>query len=426
MGTDASITLDSHLERCKTLDAQLVDGAKSIKILSSLEWPPELYGKFITSWIAGSPELPDVRHSGKDYKKSVEKLTAVINACDREHPVGAYIASTAESYIVAASMLEGMGTAAFTELSVQLYGAPSQVIGPSGVTVLEAADHFLRTTSDFAATTKIESAAYCVLPDAVAEEIRKAVVPFFKNHPVEIVIDSTLASKAAAGARKVRIRGGTCFAPMDIPQLIHHEALVHTLTMLNGREQPFLKSLGLGAPRTTRIQEGLALFAELITGSIDLGRLRRIALRVKAVDLAMQGADFIQVFRFFLDQGQNELESFHSAMRVFRGGDVRGRLVFTKDVVYLEGLVFLETFLKKAIQSGKSGYIRSLFSGRLTLGDVITLEPYFSSGFISKPLYEPEWSKNIACLSAFLLYASFTQRIDLERIKLEDFSNRDL
>src|SRR5690606_25614190 len=146
-------------------------------------------------------------------------------------------------------------------------------------------------------------------------------------------------SKAAAGARKIRIRGGTCFSWMDIPQLVNHEAFVHTLTMLNGREQPHLKSMGLGAPRTTRVQEGLAIFAELITGAIDLSRLRRIALRVKAVHMAMEGADFIQVFSFFLDAGQNELESYYSAMRIFRGGDVRGRLVFTKDVVYLVGLV---------------------------------------------------------------------------------------
>ena len=38
---------------------------------------------------------------------------------------------------------------------------------------------------------------------------------------------------------------------------------------------------GLGAPRTTRTQEGLATFAEIITGAIDISRLRRIALRVR-------------------------------------------------------------------------------------------------------------------------------------------------
>ena len=52
---------------------------------------------------------------------------------------------------------------------------------------------------------------------------------------------------------------------------------------------------------------------------------------------------------FFLEQGQSELESAHSAARVFRGGDVRGRIAFTKDVVYLCGMVAVHTFLHKAI-----------------------------------------------------------------------------
>jgi hypothetical protein len=91
---------------------------------------------------------------------------------------------------------------------------------------------------------------------------------------------------------------------------------VHSLTALNGREQPNLKSLALNSPRNTATQEGLATFAELMSGSIDIERMKRISLRIVAIHKAMHGADFIDVFRFFLDAGQSDTDSFTSANSV--------------------------------------------------------------------------------------------------------------
>ena len=107
-------------------------------------------------------------------------------------------------------------------------------------------------------------------------------------------------------------------------QLLEHEALVHSATKRNGRAQPLLTSLGLSAPRTTATQEGLATLAELITDTMDLVRLRRIALRIKGLDAGLSGADFLQVFDIFRQGGQPDAEAFRSAARIFRGGDVRG------------------------------------------------------------------------------------------------------
>ena len=55
--------------------------------------------------------------------------------------------------------------------------------------------------------------------------------------------------------------------------------------------------------------------------------------------MALRGADFIEVFRFFLDAGQTETDSFASAQRVFRGAPLGGGAAFTKDTVYLHGLL---------------------------------------------------------------------------------------
>ena len=58
-------------------------------------------------------------------------------------------------------------------------------------------------------------------------------------------------AKAAAGATRIRLRSATNFSSYDRQQLVEHEAFVHSLTALNGREQPHLKSLARSSPRTT-------------------------------------------------------------------------------------------------------------------------------------------------------------------------------
>src|SRR3989441_8298247 len=285
-------------------------------------------------------------------------------------------------------MLESLGTEAFTELSVRLYGRPEGGFGVPGLTNLDAAEQFIRSSEELLASCLRTEEDFCILPQTVADTLRLKVAPFFKDHPFEVVVDKALASRAAAGARRLRVRGSPCFHPADIPQLLQHEAYVHSATMRIGREQPSLTSLGLGAPRTTATQEGLATFAELITTAMDLSRMRRIGLRIQAIHRALGGADFIEVFRFFLDAGQGLQDSFQSARRVFRGGDVRGRIVFTRDAIYVQGVVFTHTFLRQAIQARQGDYPTRLVAGPLAWGGVIAVEPFFQSGVFGQPAHQ--------------------------------------
>lgn len=414
-------SLDPALTRLLDLDARLVAAAKDIRVLTHMGWPLEVGERFVEQWLAGTPELPRVEHKPVDYRDEIQALEAIRNEAEGDEPLADYIRRTAESYILAATMMQSRGTPAFTELSGRLYAMPHDHIGWGDLTNLTAAKHFLEATTDFGDCCFLGKSEYTLSTEQVAEALRTHCDAFFTNHPVEIVIDPALPSKAKAGGKRITLRGNSGFSEMDVGQLLHHEAYVHTATMLNGRQQPYVTSLGLGSPRTTGAQEGLATFAELITCTIDLARLRRIAQRIQAVQMALDGGDFIDAFRYFLDSGQNEQESYHSAMRVFRGGDPRGTIAFTKDVLYLEGLIFVHTFLRKAIQEGKANYCHRLFAGRMTLGDVVTLEPYFESGLIAPPLYEPQWAKNRHCLAAHLLYAAFTDLLSLKMSGLDAF-----
>lgn len=417
--------MDSDLKKYADLDAALVSAAKEIKVLSKLTWPAEVGAVFLENWSRGTPKLPTPAYPSHDFSDARRKLEDVMTQCSLEHPVGRYVHQTAHSYVQAASMLENVGKPGFSKISAKLYGLPDDSLGNSRVSNLLAAEHFIKSTDDFAQYLGLPEAPHCLTPESVAGDLRSLTGGFFAKHPVEVSIDAKLASKAAAGARRIRIRGGTSFSSLDIQQLWQHEALVHTATMLNGREQPHLKSMGLGSPRTTSTQEGLATFAEFITATMDISRLKRIALRIKAIDLGLKGANFIDVFRFFVDSGQSLQESYQSTARIFRGGDVRGGVVFTKDIVYLQGLMFVHTFLRKAIAENKIHYPLSLFVGRLTLGDVIALDDFIQNGYIVAPLYQPPWVTNKECIAAYLCYATFASQISVNQVSFEDFVNFD-
>jgi uncharacterized protein (TIGR02421 family) len=414
------------LQQFTDLDAKLVDAAKNIKILSHLSWPLEVGETFLSQWHKGQPTLPAPPVKPVNFDKEKKQLDQISKSLDRSHPVGSYIYQTAQSFLTAAQMLEHAGEKEFTQISSDLYGKPSDRIGKTSITNLLAAEHFIQATEEFEALPDHFQNETQYSSEEVAKQLEVEFKNFFHKHSFEVSVDAKLLAKATAGSQRVRIRAGTTFTGVDVAQIAQHEGYVHSATILNGREQPHLKSFGLSSPRTTSTQEGLATFAEFITNTMDLSRLRRIALRIKGMHLGIEGADFIEVFKFFLESGQSENESFQSAARIFRGGNPKGGVVFTKDVVYLQGLMFLHTFLRKVIQSRHHEYALYLFIGRITLGDILALKPFIDSGYIQKPLYMPPWAQNAECLAAQLCYSLFASRINLASVRFKDFSDHEL
>jgi uncharacterized protein (TIGR02421 family) len=233
---------------------------------------------------------------------------------------------------------------------------------------------------------------------------------------ITVELDRGLIAKAAAGATRIRLRQGAAFSDYDRRQLFHHEALVHSLTALNGREQTVLQSLALSSPRATETQEGLATFAEQITGSIDIARMKRISLRIEAIAMALSGADFVEVFRYFIDAGQSADESFSSAQRVFRGVPATGGCAFAKDTVYLRGLIDVHTFFRRALQDDQLRLGRWLFAGKMTLADVRAFAPLFESGVLAPPRWLPHWVSRASGLAGMLAFSLFANRIRLDQI----------
>lgn len=411
------VSSEARIERWTALDRKVVQGAKSVRVLSALAWPAEALEGFLRSFRAGNPVLPKVdiapRHLDTD------ELEALIDSFDRAAPIERYLRGTAVSYVQAAQMLRVVGTKEFFDRSAALYGSPYDRLPGSSLTHLDAADQLLIATEGFERATLHQEPTISIDASSAAEQIRARVQPFFREDDLPVVVDSSLAARAAAGANRIRLRGNTTFSELDIDQLIEHEAFVHSGTARNGKSQPILTSMGLGAPRTTLTQEGLATVAELMTRALDITRLRRIALRIRAVHLALSGADFLDVFRYFLANRQSEEESVRSAMRIFRGGKLTGRWVFTKDVVYLQGMIAVHVFLRKAIAQRQPHLIQRLFAGRQSLADLFELEEAYSHGWIVPPAFVPRWARNIRALAAQLAFSAVVYRMDLGSVDIE-------
>ena len=402
------------------LDARMVQAVRGIKLLTLSSWPAGLEESFLDAYARGTATLPRVAYPPRDFSAARRELAAVAAAADDQHPLGRYRVESTRSWAIAAELAESLGTADVTAHSIRLYGSPDEPLPGNGPSTREAARHFISIADELDHELMAPAERVPVSATALRLQLQGDLDDFFNRRVIEVVLDPDLIAKAAAGATRIRLRHGAAFSDYDRAQLLQHEAFVHSLTSLNGREQPVLASMGLASPRTTATQEGLATFAEQITGSIDIGRMKRLSLRIEAVAMALGGADFIEVFRYFLDAGQTPEDCFASAQRVFRGVPTTGGAAFTKDTVYLRGLVGVHTFFRWALRQQKLHLCRWLFAGKMTLADVQRFEPLFEAGVLVPARWMPPWIERANGLAGMLAFSLFANRIRLDAIAHTD------
>ena len=412
-------TSSADLATLAALDARIVRASRRLRLLQAVSWTRPVQQVFLDRWRRGVQRLPEPEYLVEDHADLRAELREIAAACDPDTPLGLYLKRTAESWHTTALLLEAVGTAEVTEHSIRLFGRPGDMLPGGQVSGLDAALHFVRIADELDAELRAGDDEDAIAASEVRERLQRELDAFFGNGQVVVELDPDLIAKAAAGPTRIRLRAGAAFSSYDLHQLREHEAYIHTLTALNGRSQPHFASLAGSSPRITATQEGLATFAELITGHIDIERMKRISLRILAIDMALRGADFIDVFRFFLDAGQREPESFASAARIFRGVPVTGGAAFTKDGVYLAGLVRIHTFFRWCLRQKKLALTHRLFAGKMALQDVFDLAPAFEDGSIAPPRFLPPWARRAHGLAGLLAFSLFANSIRLDRVDIE-------
>lgn len=416
----------NELTIIQELSKRLIEAQSNIRILDSIKWGDSIRQAFIQHKGQRLPEVDKEYYAKRplpfDAADKQAEFRIIIrdaqNQLGQYSPVTRLIKRQCEEYCRAIQMLEARGTPAFSELSKELYGSPDDAFYSGGprlselgtvlFDVLTALDVQLQSDADLKRYTPLEA----------QHILQSRLSPFFDQHPgkVTVMINDDMIADASAGADNIKLSQRAMFSDRDLKYLEVHEGWVHVGTTLNGALQPYCSFLSKGSPSCSVIQEGLAVITEVVTFSSYPGRMRKITNRVIALEKVRQGADFLDVYRYFLECNLSESDSYNQTVRVFRGSTPTGG-PFTKDLSYAKGFLLIYNFLRFAISQHRVNLIPLLFAGKVVLDDLPLLGELREHDILAAPVYLPPPFKDLAALSAWLSFSLFLNKFDLNEIQ---------
>lgn len=414
-----------YREKVKVLSDRLIALQQPIRILDAIKWPNSVEKEFLAADGKQMPRITEEYYQRQALNFDPDALRArflelrkdIRRQLGRNDGLGRILRETADQYLLVIELLRSRGTPEFGRYSRQLYGSARDHLRGDRKTLrqlgeklceifsLPAADHLARPyDSDITAET-----AVAVLRDKL--EV------YFDEGDIRVMLSDGIVSDAAAGGDYIKINEDADFKEFDLKVLEVHEGWVHVGTTINGRKQPWASWLSVGSPRVTACQEGLAVLMETLTFSSYPGRALKVSDRVTAVDLAEQGADFLEVYQYFVERGLERKAAYKITQRVFRGGTLEGGSVFTKDLSYLRGFVENVNFIRSTINSGVPEILPMLFVGKVTLDDIPTLYEHYLEGTIASPHYIPEMFRDLNGLYVWFGFSSGISVINMARVQ---------
>ena len=337
------------------------------------------------------------------------------------NPVGQIMRRMCKEYRMVIRMLEARGTADFGLISQELYGAASDAFHAGDPTLADLGLMLSDYLNNIAARGDLHDEPKSLTAKDAVAILQERLAKVFGDDTIRVLESDGIVADAAAGADYIKIRSDALFNERDVRALEVHEGMVHVGTTLNGLNQPVCTFLAKGPPSSTVTQEGLAILMEVIAFASYPYRLRKLTNRTRAIHMAEEGADFLQVFEFYQEQGYGLEESYGNASRVFRGSTPDG-LPFTKDLSYLKGFILIYNYIQLAVRKGKLEQIPLLFCGKTTLEDMRTLRQLVDEGLVAPPKYLPPQFRDLNALSAWMCFSNFLNHLSLDRIEA-DYAN---
>jgi len=385
-------------------------------LLEDIGWPRDVEARFFAQ---KASKLPEVAYTFD--RAALEKDNAELAGVERrikaDAPIPAWLAAVVRSAIDRNRLLLAAGTKEFGRLSQEIYGGARTTFFGLPARNIDLADHALERLRLHGSDEAKDREAVPLDARAFAGELARRIAKHRPKISVAVVVDERCTAKVIAGTKRVRVRAGATFLPWEADGLFCHEVETHVFTAQNGAAQALAPFLKAGGPRTTATQEGLAVFSELYNRALSTARLERLAVRVKLVEMAEDGASFLDLYRSLIARGQPPHEAFLDAARICRGGLPEGGAPFTKDACYLAGLLHVYAFLAAFVRGGFRDEAEMVVAGRIALDDVAALVELRRMGLLSRPKHLPRWLSRWNTLLPYFGFASFMDSVDLKPVE---------
>lgn len=419
----------AYLTEVKALSDRIVKAQQPIRILDAIKWDDQIKQAFFEGNCKNPPIVtPDYyqkRPLGFDPNEKKHEFYQIERDLMRKlgqlNPLSVIMRRICKEYLDVVRMLEARGKPTFSNISQELYGSSQDVFHVGDPTIANLGSMMEATLSQLLKLDfLVEEPKTINAKDAVAilNEKIQAVLP---GEGLRAMLSDGIVADAAAGTDYIKLRADALFNMRDLRVLEVHEIWVHLGTTLNGLAQPYCTFLGKGPPSATVTQEGLAVLMEILTFSSTPNRLMRLINRVRAITLAEEGADFLDIFDFFRDKGLDKEESYTLSSRVFRGSSSDG-MPFTKDLTYIKGFVLTYNFMRLAVNKGKPDRIPLLFCGKTMIEDMKVLVDLVEEGTVIAPRFLPPQFKDLMGLSSWLSFSRFMSTMNFRQLE-QDYAN---
>lgn len=428
MNDEKNCVLSDEQKTIHELSERIVAAQKPIRILDAIKWSPEVQADFFKHKCKKLPEVNTdyYRRSPLPFDPEVKAAEFYDIERDIHRKLGQFsglskiMLRMCREYREAVRMLEFRGSPEFCKISQELYGSASDAFYAGAPSLNDLAILLSKTLANLKNSLNNEFDEKRYTSSEAVDLLKTRLEMHFSDplQPVRVVISDGIIADAAAGADVIKIRTDAKFSERDLRILEVHEGWVHVGTTLNGLAQPICTFLSKGPPSSTIFQEGLAVIMEIFTFASHPNRIKRLTNRIVSIHMAENGADFLDVFHYFLHQGLTEEESYAHATRVFRGSIPTGG-PFTKDLAYSKGFILIYNYIRLAIRNGLASRIPLIFLGKTSIEDLHVYEDLIAEGTIVYPKYLPIHFRDLAGLTCWMSYSLFLNQLSLEKFSAD-------